>query len=69
VLCEPQRPAHLARQIEVRLRVFGVQVRAGRSLESGQCAPLPRGQGWAYPGLSRMIYHPTPNVAKALAYR
>ena len=25
VLCEPQRPAPLARQVEVRLRVFGVQ--------------------------------------------
>ena len=43
VLCDPQRPAHLARQVEVRLRVFGVQVRAGRGLESCQCGPLRRG--------------------------
>ena len=59
VLCDPQRPAHLARQVEVRLRVFGVQVRAGRGLESRQCGPLRWGQGWAYPGLSRIMHHPT----------
>ena len=59
MLCDPQRPAHLARQVEVRLRVFGVQVRAGRGLESRQCGPLRWGQGWAYPGLSRIMHHPT----------
>ena len=47
VLCEPQRPVPLARQVEVRLRVFGVQARAASGLESRQCDPLRRGQGWA----------------------
>ena len=47
VLCDPQRPVTLARQVEVRLRVFGVQVRAASGLESRQCGPLRRGQGWA----------------------
>ena len=64
VLCDPQRPAHLARQVEVRLRVFGVQVRTSRGLESRQCGPLRRGHGWALPGALTHDTPPHPSVPR-----
>ena len=64
VLCDPQRPAHLARQVEVRLRVFGVQVRTSRGLESRRCGPLRRGHGWALPGALTHDTPPHPSVPR-----
>ena len=65
MLCDPQRPVTLARQVEVRLRVFGVQVRAASGLESRQCGPLTAGAGV---GLAGALTHATlPQLTQGLS--